>query len=104
MVDFRFISKIMSMNTGFVAYLPNFYLGDSAVLVAVDDAAIGWLMAQFQLLASASPAVRSAFVVGDGQPISSDGRCLLKVTRDDTGGTRLVRTKSSELCWEVSRA
>jgi hypothetical protein len=90
----------------FVAYVPSFNFGDDALLILADSETIDWLMSQFGRLAnipvgSSSP----SFVIGDGNPVESDGRCLLVVELENQAeGSRLIRTSENTFSWSVSRS
>ena len=87
----------------FMGYFPSFYFGEPALLVLIDSEAVSWLISHFEQLVSGSSQPGFAFVLGDGNPISSDGRCVVTVVPDDQRkGTRLTRTRSNDFCWTVS--
>jgi hypothetical protein len=89
----------------FIGYFPSFYFGEPALLVLVDGEVISWLISHFQQLASGSSQPGFAFVLGDGNPISSYGRCVVTIVPDNQGrGTRLARAGSNDFCWTVSRS
>ena len=95
----------MSTHNRFIACFPSFYLGEAALLLSVDNEAIEWLMSCFgQLSAAPLGTSRPRFLIGDGNPVESDGRCLLVVQPDNQeGATRLFRTAPNEFCWSVSQ-
>ena len=90
----------------FVAYVPSFDFGDDALLILVDSETIDWLMSQFGRLSNtAVGATCPSFVIGDGNPVESDGRCLLVVElKNQTNGSRLIRKSETTFSWTVSRS
>ena len=90
----------------FVAYVPSFHFGDDALLILADYETIDWLMSQFGHLANTPlGATCPSFVIGDGNPVESDGRCLLVVELENqTEGSRLVRKSENTFSWSVSRS
>jgi hypothetical protein len=87
------------MKTGsrFVAYLPSFN-GNDTLLILVDDETIDWLISQFDRLSSGP-----SFVIGDGNPIESDGKCLIQVEQGGPAeGSELVRASEHCFKWSVS--
>jgi hypothetical protein len=90
----------------FVAYVPSFNFGDDALLILVDSETIDWLMSQFGRLSNTPVgSSRPSFVIGDGNPVESDGRCLLVVELENqTEGSRLIRTSENNFSWSVSRS
>ena len=90
----------------FVAYVPSFNFGDDALLILADSEAIDWLMSQFDRLSNAPDGSnRPSFIIGDGNPVESDGRCLLIVELENqTEGSRLIRKSEQTFSWSVSRS
>jgi hypothetical protein len=89
----------------FLAYLPSFK-GADALLLLADYETIDWLMSQFQRLSN-TPSGSScpSFVIGDGEPVESDGRCLLVVKLDNQAdGSYLIRESETTFGWSVSRS
>ena len=91
--------------SGFVAYLREFEHGDDALLILANYETIDWLMSQFGRL-SDTPirAGYPSFVIGDGNPVESDGQCLITVDLgNQTEGGQLVRQSENTFNWSVSR-
>jgi len=90
----------------FVAYVPSFNFGDDALLILADSVTIDWLMSQFGRLANTPPGSSCpSFVIGDGSPIESDGRCLVIVELENqTEGSRVIRKSEQTFSWSVSRS
>ena len=107
--NWRLTAAQIMMKTGnrFIAYLPSFNLGGDALLLLADYETIDWLMSQFQRLSNTPVAFTScpSFVIGDGDPVESDGRCLLVVKLDNqVGGSHLIRESETTFGWSVSRS
>lgn len=94
----------MKTGNGFVAYLPGFK-GSDALLILADSETIDWMMAQFGRLSSAPVgSVYPPFPIGDGNPIESDGLCLLVVELENQAeGSRLIQDSDGTFRWSVSR-
>jgi hypothetical protein len=97
---------LKNKKTPFVAYVPSFNLGDDALLLLVDSETIEWLMAQFGRLSNTpvGSGCPSSFI-GDGNPVESDGCCLLVIELEDqTESSRLIRKSENTFNWSVSRS
>jgi hypothetical protein len=84
----------------FVAHLPSFK-GDDALLMLVDQSTITWLMSRFGELADTPVESKSAgFVVGDGKPIKSGGRCIISVELNHQASrSELTRISETTFSW-----
>lgn len=94
----------MKPASGFVAYFSSFDFGGDALLILVDREAIDWLMLQFDHV-SRNPNGSGClpFVIGDGHPIESDGKCLIRVQLGALAeGSHLVRKSESSFDWMIS--
>jgi hypothetical protein len=91
---------------GFVAFVPSFNFGDDALLILADSETIDWLMSRFGRLSDTPVgATCDSFMVGDGNPVESDGRCLLIVELENQAdGSRLIRKSENTFSWRVSRS
>jgi len=96
----------MKKGNRFVAYLPGFNFGADALLILADSETIDWLMTQFGRLSGiATESSCPSFLVGDGNPIESDGHCLLIVEQGNQAeGSWLVRESDGVFRWSVSRS
>lgn len=93
----------MNADCGFIGYLPSFHFGEAAILISVDAESLKWLISRFQELASPAPRA-GEFMLGDGNPIESDGRLLVTVRAGQCEeGARLVRVASDRFDWIISR-
>lgn len=88
----------------FIAHLKE-WKGGEVLLLVTDQEGVRWLASQFERLASASlQSVPPQFVLGDGNPVESDGRCLVLVELSaESNGSRIVRADPSGWRWSVSR-
>jgi len=88
----------------FIAYDKDYLDGEGAFLIVVDGDAIRWLSYNFEkLLAQDSLAATPIFVIGNGDPIESDGRCLVSVMPDrERKGTRICQVSETQYNWTVS--
>jgi hypothetical protein len=97
------------METGkpFVAYVMSFDFGSDAILLLAAQETVGWLMSQFGRL-SRTPVGSSShpIIIGDGDPVMSNGRCILSIELNDEPGSssQLVRGSESVFAWSVSRS
>jgi hypothetical protein len=93
---------VTNSESNFIAYVRNFYYGEPAFLLSVDGNSIEWMMSRFEALASSNPDGAS-FVLGDGNPIASDGRCLFTVQKaDQENCTRVAIAEPGKYCWIIS--
>jgi len=90
----------------FIAYLPSFDFGNDALLILADYETIDWLMSQFGRLSNTPVGSDCpSFIIGDGNPVGSDGRCLLLVELENLAdGSRLMRESEKTFRWRVSRS
>lgn len=95
----------MNENIPFVAYVPSFK-GDDALLILVDQSTIAWLMSRFGELAHTPLESKSAgFVIGDGKPIESGGRCIISVELNHQAKrSELTKISETTLRWILSPA
>ena len=72
----------------------------------VDHHCVQWLTSQFERIAKASiESMLGQFVLGDGHPVESDGRCLLFVElNQNSNGSQITRISPSPWRWSVSRS
>jgi hypothetical protein len=87
----------------FVAYLPSFK-GDDALLILVDQSTIAWLMSRFGECAHTPVESKNAgFVIGDGKPFESAGRCIISVELNHQANrSELTRTSETTFRWILS--
>jgi hypothetical protein len=72
--------------------------GDPAFIIACDEGTLYWLSSSFLSLGETQ-----CFRIGDGQPVCSDGRCLIEVTADHTGSEPNILTKGEgHFSWSMS--
>ncbi len=95
----------MKTGSGFVAFLQEFDGDDDALLILADRETLDWLMSQFGRISNTPIGARaSSFVIGDGHPVESDGRCLIIVELgDNADGDRLFRESENTFKWSISR-
>jgi hypothetical protein len=88
----------------FVAHLPSFNSGDDAVLLLADHSTIAWLISRLRELAQTPvEAVGGAFVIGDGNPIQSDGQCIIFVELiHQAKGSELMQQSPITFRWTLS--
>lgn len=91
----------------FVAYVASLDFGNDAILLLADHETVGWLMSQFGRLSktpvgSSSPSI----IIGDGDPVASEGRCILTIELNDELGcsSQLMRGSECVFAWSVSRS
>jgi hypothetical protein len=97
---------MMKSEHSLIAHLSSFKGNDEVLLIVCDDQTIGWLIARFEEFVSAPGDVKfPSFVIGDGNPVESDGRCLLDVHLDDRErGSQLTEAPEGIFRWNVSRS
>ena len=88
----------------FVVHLPRFNFGEDALLLLADNSTIAWLISRFGELADHPvETVGSAFVIGDGEPVRSDGQCLIFVELNyQAKGSELIRQSPTTFRWILS--
>lgn len=98
---------MMEIGNVFVVYVASFDFGADAILLLVDQETVGWLMSQFGRLSNTPVGSScSSFIIGDGHPVASDGRCVLTIELNDEPGcsSQLRRRTESSFAWSVSRS
>jgi hypothetical protein len=89
------------MPTSFIAHFDAWKDGETILLV-VDHEGVQWLISQFERLATEVPPAH--FVLGDGNPVESDGHCLLHVKFNQRStGSHVARISQGVWHWSVSR-
>ncbi len=92
------------ITSGFVVHLTSFKGNDEVVLLLADQSTIGWLVARLAEFAAARAESRNlAFVIGDGNPVESDGKCVITVElmRRANGGN-WVQESLNTFRWSLS--
>lgn len=92
------------LTNSFVVHLTSFNGNDEALLLLADKSTIGWLVSQLGEFASARAESQNlAFVIGDGNPVESDGKCIISVEliHQANGGT-LVQESQNTFRWSLS--
>jgi hypothetical protein len=99
--DEQQVTTIMPAN--FIAVLPKYKLEQGPTfLLACDATGIDWLRCRFAEF-SVAPA-NSSFVVGNGNPIASDGRCELTITLAEAGSRQLISAqRNMTFIWRIPR-
>jgi len=94
----------MKQNIPFVAHLFSFKGNDEVLLLLADRPAISWLMSQLaEFACTRNDSRRPAFVIGDGNPVQSDGRCIISVELDhQANGGKLVQQTQNTFRWSLS--
>jgi hypothetical protein len=89
--------------TNFIAVVPKYKLEQGPTfLLACDATGLDWLTCRFGEF-STSPA-NSNFLVGDGSPIASDGKCQLTITLTDERNRQPISPKRKvTFIWRISR-
>jgi len=89
---------------GFVVHLTSFNGNDEVLLLLADQPTIGWLVSRLAEFTDARGESRNlAFVIGDGNPVESDGKCVItvKLNHQANGGT-LLRESQHTFLWSLS--
>jgi hypothetical protein len=96
---------MIELTTPFIAHFDGWKSGE-VLLILVDNEITRWLMARFEQLAEVTAGSQCpAFVLGDGNPVESDGRCLLTVELSEReSGNELVRNSHNSWRWSVSQS
>jgi hypothetical protein len=95
----------LTMQTPFIAHF-NGWKGGEVILLVVDHEGVPGLISQFERLAAEAPPESgpAQFVLGDGNPVESDGRCLLRVELNQhLNGSHVTRISQGVWHWSVSR-
>jgi hypothetical protein len=89
----------------FIAHLEG-WKGGEVFLLVVDQHGVQWLASQFERIAKASiESMLVQFVLGDGHPVESDGRCLVFVElNQNSNGSQIARISPGAWRWSVSRS
>lgn len=96
---------MMEKPISFLTYVPAFDFGSDAILLLADYYTIAWLIREFSDLLASPIAEGCLFVIGNGQPVVSDGHCTIVVRLDrDAHASELVRKSPTEFEWSVSRS
>jgi hypothetical protein len=98
------VKLTMKKNTPFVVHLSSFGLYDEVLLLLADHSTIAWLISRFEELAQTPVESRSsAFVIGDGKPVQSDGQCIIFVDLNhQVKGSELVQESANTFRWMLS--
>jgi hypothetical protein len=94
------------MLTPFIAYLDGWRSGEVLLLI-VDNEGVEWLMSRFEHLGAdgLDESNGAEFVLGDSNPVESDGRCLVRVELNHkSNDSRITRVSQSAWLWSVSRS
>jgi hypothetical protein len=96
---------MIQLRTPFIAHF-DAWKGGEVLLILVDDEITQWLMARFEQLTDSAVGSRCpAFVVGNGNPVESDGRCVLIVQLSGREScNELIRDSQNSWRWSVSRS
>jgi hypothetical protein len=98
--------EVGKVSNSFIAQLYNFEDSAQALLVLVNEDTLRWLMSRFEEIGSASSELNPpAFTIGNGNPIGSDGLCLLEVKVSHvTRGNELLSVSRGRFLWCMSRS
>jgi len=95
-----------SKRGSFVARLSGWEGQYEVILIVTDDETLKWLTARFgRFAAEPSPSTCPPFLIGDGNPIDSDGRCRIEVVLEEEGTeSRIEELSTGSWRWSVTRA
>jgi hypothetical protein len=89
----------------FLTYVQGFDFGSDAILLIADYYAVTWLMREFADLLTRPSTEGSSFIIGNAQPVTSDGHCEITIClNDDVQANELVRKSATEFEWSISRS
>jgi hypothetical protein len=99
----RAIARAENAN-GFVVHLTSFKGNDSVLLLLADQSTIGWLHDRLTEFATAhAKSLSLAFVIGDDNPVESDGKCVISVELNhQANGGQLVQESQTTFRWSLS--
>ncbi len=91
--------------SAFIAHLEG-WRGGEVFLLIVDHHDVQWSVSQFERIAKASlESMLVQFVLGDGHPVESDGRCLVFVElNQNSNGSQITRISPGAWRWSVSQS
>lgn len=94
----------MKENIPFLAHLFSFKGHDEVLLLLADHPTITSLVSQLAVFASTRiESKRPTFVIGDGNPVQSDGQCIIFVELNhQSSGSELVRQTRNTFRWSLS--
>jgi hypothetical protein len=93
------------MQKPFIAHFDG-WKGGEVILLVVDLEGVDWLMSKFEYLVAEGADESNAMqlVLGDSNPVESDGRCLVRVElNQNSNGSRITRVSQHAWHWSVSR-
>jgi hypothetical protein len=95
----------MKETTAFVAHVSSFSGVEDVFLVLANQATISWLIDQLTRVAcTTAQSSCLGFVLGNGNPIESDGQCIVVADlHDDEDSPQLVQESQSTFRWRLSR-
>jgi hypothetical protein len=94
----------MKENIPFVTHLSSFKGNDEVFLLLADQSTISWLVSRLAEFAGARAESRNlAFVIGDGKPVESDGKCVIFVELNHQANRgNLIQESQNTFCWSLS--
>jgi hypothetical protein len=88
------------MEANFVALVPRYkFESGPTLLLTCDKAGICWIRDKFRGLRSAGAG--TGFTIGDGNLISSDGKCRITVSQPREGSSEIVQSGPMDFTWQV---
>lgn len=82
------------MSDIFLTYQPSFK-GNETILLLCDNQTIAWLIQQFEQF--------DGFVLGDGKPVGSDGRCIvIAEPHGEVTCSRIAQERTNYFRWVIS--